>query len=46
MQASSFAQLAVTGLLAASVPLTMVWMSSDPSKYRKLVWAIAAPLPG
>src|ERR1044072_1716497 len=41
MQASSFAQLAVTGLCAASVPLIMVWMSSDPSKYRKLVWAIA-----
>jgi cytochrome c oxidase assembly protein subunit 15 len=41
MQGSSLVQLAVTGLLAASVPLAMVWMSSDPNKYRKLVWAIA-----
>jgi cytochrome c oxidase assembly protein subunit 15 len=41
MQASSLAQLAITGLLAASVPLAMVWMSSDPAKYRKLVWVIA-----
>jgi cytochrome c oxidase assembly protein subunit 15 len=41
MQASTLAQLAVSGILAASVPLSMVWMSSDPSKYRKLVWTIA-----
>jgi len=41
MQATSLAQLAATGLIAASVPLSMVWMSSDPNKYRKLVWAIA-----
>jgi cytochrome c oxidase assembly protein subunit 15 len=41
MQASNFVELAVTGLLAACLPLSMVWMSSDPSKFRKLVWAIA-----
>jgi cytochrome c oxidase assembly protein subunit 15 len=38
MQISTLVQLAVTGLLAASLPLTMVWMSSDANKYRKLVW--------
>ncbi len=38
MQASTLAQLAVTGLMAASLPLAMVWISSDASKYRKLVW--------
>ena len=26
------------GLLAATLPLAMVWMSTDASKYRKLVW--------
>ncbi len=41
MQLSSAAQLAVTGLLAASLPLAMVWMSSDANKYRKLVWVTA-----
>ena len=35
------AKLAVTGLLVASVPLAMVWMSSDVNKYRKLAWTIA-----
>ena len=39
MQLSTLAQLAVTGLLAASLPLAMVWMSADANKYRKLVWA-------
>jgi cytochrome c oxidase assembly protein subunit 15 len=39
MQLSTIAQLGVTGLLAASLPLAMVWMSSDANKYRKLVWA-------
>jgi cytochrome c oxidase assembly protein subunit 15 len=34
----SFAQLAVTGLLVACLPLGMVWLSSDANKYRKLVW--------
>ena len=41
MQLSSAAQLAITGLLAASLPLAMVWMSSDANKYRKLVWVTA-----
>jgi cytochrome c oxidase assembly protein subunit 15 len=39
MQAATLAQLGVTGLLAASLPLAMVWISSDANKYRKLVWA-------
>jgi cytochrome c oxidase assembly protein subunit 15 len=36
----TFAQLGVTGLLAASLPLAMVWISADANKYRKLVWAL------
>ena len=31
-------QLAVTGLLAAMLPLTLVWVSGDTNKYRKLAW--------
>jgi cytochrome c oxidase assembly protein subunit 15 len=31
-------QLAAMGILAALLPLTMVWVSSDADKYRKLVW--------
>ena len=31
-------QLAAMGMLAALLPLTMVWVSSDTDKYRKLVW--------
>lgn len=31
-------QLAIMGLLVAMLPLTIVWVSSDPDKYRKLVW--------
>ena len=27
-----------TGLLVAMLPLSMVWLSSDANKYRKLVW--------
>jgi heme a synthase len=41
MQASTLVQLGVTGLLAASLPLSMVWMSSSANKYRKLVWVAA-----
>ncbi len=41
MQLSSLAQLVLSGLLAATLPLAMVWMSSDPNKYRKLVWLTA-----
>jgi cytochrome c oxidase assembly protein subunit 15 len=40
MQAATFAQLGVTGLLAASLPLAMVWISADANKYRKLVWVL------
>jgi heme a synthase len=31
-------QLAVMGMLVALLPLTVVWVSSDTDKYRKLVW--------
>lgn len=31
-------QLAAMGMLTALLPLTMVWVSSDTDKYRKLVW--------
>jgi heme a synthase len=41
MHASHLAQLLIHGLLVACIPLSMVWMSSDASKYRKLVWIIA-----
>jgi len=41
MQASTLVQLGLTGLLAASLPLAMVWVSSDTNKYRKLVWLTA-----
>ena len=41
MQTSTLVLLAVKGLLAACLPLAMVWMSSDANKYRKLVWVIA-----
>ncbi|MFK3741090.1 COX15/CtaA family protein [Massilia sp. TN1-12] len=41
MQASHLAQLLIHGLLVACIPLSMVWMSADPFKYRKLVWIIA-----
>lgn len=41
MHATSLLQLAVMGLLAASLPLAMVWVSNDANKYRKLVWITA-----
>lgn len=31
-------QLALIGLLAAMLPLAIVWTSRDPDKYRKLAW--------
>ncbi|MDH4234100.1 MAG: COX15/CtaA family protein [Gallionella sp.] len=31
-------QLAVMGMLAALLPLTIVWVSNDTDKYRKLIW--------
>jgi heme a synthase len=40
MQATTLVQLGVTGLLAATLPLAMVWISSDANKYRKLVWML------
>jgi cytochrome c oxidase assembly protein subunit 15 len=41
MQVTTLVQLGVTGLLAACLPLSMVWISSDANKYRKLVWVAA-----
>jgi cytochrome c oxidase assembly protein subunit 15 len=38
MQATSLLQLGLTGLMVAMLPLSMVWISSDANKYRKLVW--------
>jgi len=38
MQASSLLQLGLMGLLVATLPLSMVLMSADPNKFRKLVW--------
>ena len=34
----TIAQMAVTALLVALLPLSLVWTSSDANKYRKLVW--------
>jgi cytochrome c oxidase assembly protein subunit 15 len=41
MSLTSLGLLLLTGLIAATLPLTMVWMSSDINKYRKLVWITA-----
>ncbi len=38
MQNLHLVQLAITGLLVALLPLTLVWVSNDSNKYRKLVW--------
>jgi cytochrome c oxidase assembly protein subunit 15 len=38
MQASTLLQLALMGILVATLPLSMVWMSADVNKFRKLVW--------
>jgi cytochrome c oxidase assembly protein subunit 15 len=35
---SAALQIAIIGLLVAMLPLAVVWMSSDPNKYRKLAW--------
>jgi cytochrome c oxidase assembly protein subunit 15 len=40
MQASNFILLTLTGILAASVPLSMVWMATGVHRYRKLAWVI------
>jgi cytochrome c oxidase assembly protein subunit 15 len=31
-------QLALTGMVVAMLPLSIVWVSNDPDKYRKLIW--------
>jgi cytochrome c oxidase assembly protein subunit 15 len=41
MAASTLLQLALMGLFVAGIPLTMVWLSNDANKYRKLVWVMA-----
>ncbi|MFC5513952.1 heme A synthase [Massilia jejuensis] len=41
MNASTLFQLGLMGLFVAAIPLTMVWLSSDANKYRKLVWVMA-----
>jgi cytochrome c oxidase assembly protein subunit 15 len=41
MTLASLGLLLLTGLIAATLPLTMVWMSADANKYRKLVWITA-----
>ena len=41
MEASNFILLALTGILAASVPLALVWTATGTNKYRKLAWVIA-----
>jgi cytochrome c oxidase assembly protein subunit 15 len=41
MQVSNFVLLALTGVLAASVPLALVWTATGVNKYRKLAWVIA-----
>lgn len=35
------AQLAIKGVLAALIPLLVVWTARDSNKYRKLVWVTA-----
>jgi cytochrome c oxidase assembly protein subunit 15 len=41
MHPSTLLQLALMGIFVASIPLTMVWLSNDANKYRKLVWVMA-----
>ena len=38
MSSTGLLQLALLGLLAASVPLLWAWIKGDTDKYRKLVW--------
>jgi len=40
MDLSSLLHLLFMGVLVASLPLSIVWMSTDPNKYRKLVWVM------
>ncbi len=41
MHSTTLLQLGLMGLFVASIPLTMVWLSADANKYRKLVWLMA-----
>jgi len=41
MHSTTLLQLGLMGLFVASIPLTMVWLSADANKYRKLVWVMA-----
>lgn len=41
MEVSNFVLLALTGTLAASVPMAIVWMATGGNRYRKLAWVIA-----
>ena len=41
MEVSNFVLLALTGFLAACVPLALVWTATGTHKYRKLAWVIA-----
>ena len=41
MDVTNFILLALTGILAASVPLALVWTATGTHKYRKLAWVIA-----
>jgi heme a synthase len=41
MASMTFAQVAINGVLVACLPLSMVWMSTEPNKFRKLVWITA-----
>ncbi|TWI63572.1 cytochrome c oxidase assembly protein subunit 15 [Pseudoduganella lurida] len=38
MHHTTLAQMAITALIVALLPLSMVWISKDVDKYRKLVW--------
>jgi len=38
MDHNSLAHMAITALLVAALPLSIVWISKDANKYRKLVW--------
>jgi heme a synthase len=41
MEVSNVILLALTGILAASAPLALVWTATGTNKYRKLAWVIA-----
>lgn len=38
MHHTTLAQMAITALIVALLPLSIVWISKDANKYRKLVW--------